>query len=272
MQWSKGEEYKNNSLSQEVRAKQALKGILKPNLDVLDIGCGDGKITQYIAQQVKPGIVMGFDLSQSMALTASKQVNTASFFSLTQANALYFNFRLKFDLVTSFFCLQWLPKGTFHIALKNIMQHLKPGGQFCILLPCYDFPHIIINDVAATEKWKKHFIGHKEQQNLKEDKEFYEKLLQSIDAFADIKVSKVTSEHKMTIDGFINFTRQWCGFLQYIKDPKINVEFINDVKESLKKYIDKDGYFTMKQESLHLRAIKKIPENVTKKKGFQGKL
>jgi uncharacterized protein YbaR (Trm112 family) len=44
-------------------------------LDVLDLGCGPGNFTRLIAQTVKPGVVIGFDLSLPMHRADARRCN-----------------------------------------------------------------------------------------------------------------------------------------------------------------------------------------------------
>jgi trans-aconitate 2-methyltransferase len=60
-------EYRDNSDSQERFALAGLDRLtLKGNEHVLDIGCGDGRITAEIARRVPAGRVLGIDASPNM--------------------------------------------------------------------------------------------------------------------------------------------------------------------------------------------------------------
>lgn len=72
------DDYANNSSAQmqwtnELIAKLDLKGCES----ILDIGCGDGKITAQLAQIVRNGYVLGIDSSESMIRRDSEQFPTS---------------------------------------------------------------------------------------------------------------------------------------------------------------------------------------------------
>ena len=61
-----GGHYADYSTMQLDMAQSALKHIMfKEGSRILDIGCGDGKITKMIADQVKGSVVVGIDHSDS---------------------------------------------------------------------------------------------------------------------------------------------------------------------------------------------------------------
>lgn len=103
--------------------------VLKGNEEVLDVGCGDGKITALIASHLPRGIVIGVDPSEQMIAFASSQfaANTHSTlrFEVTDARAL--PFRNQFDLVVSFNALHWVPD--HDSALRSIRTVMKSTGR-----------------------------------------------------------------------------------------------------------------------------------------------
>ena len=79
--FSNGTQYKENSIPQESRAKQALEKIpdWKNIKSVLDVGCGDGKITRYIRGRLQPdSIVIGIDQSAGMIGVANELSSNVS--------------------------------------------------------------------------------------------------------------------------------------------------------------------------------------------------
>lgn len=64
--------YQDHSNLQWSCAIESLKKISFNSTDkVLDVGCGDGKITAFIAKQISNGIVIGLDISKEMLVSAS---------------------------------------------------------------------------------------------------------------------------------------------------------------------------------------------------------
>ena len=67
-------DYANNSSAQESWANELLEKLsLAGNEHLLDIGCGDGKITNSIANKLSNGHVVGIDRSKDMIELARSQ-------------------------------------------------------------------------------------------------------------------------------------------------------------------------------------------------------
>ena len=71
----KGDEYAKHSESQKSSAEDFLGGINLHNAtSILDVGCGDGKITAALARAVPQGKVVGIDISSSMIQFAQEGI------------------------------------------------------------------------------------------------------------------------------------------------------------------------------------------------------
>jgi ubiquinone/menaquinone biosynthesis C-methylase UbiE len=80
-------EYHENSSAQKEAALHLLQFCkFRKNDHVLDIGCGDGKITALIACKVKQGRVLGIDISQEMINFAQEAFSKNQF-----SNLLFFS-------------------------------------------------------------------------------------------------------------------------------------------------------------------------------------
>src|SRR5205809_7855039 len=91
---------------------------------VLDIGCGDGKITAEIARLVPHGRVLGIDRSEEMIALAMRLIqlpNTT--FRILDAQGL--DFDSEFDAVFSNSALHWMPNP--QAVVRGIARALKPG-------------------------------------------------------------------------------------------------------------------------------------------------
>jgi len=72
-------EYSRRSALQEAMAEEVLALLdLEGSERVLDVGCGDGKITAEIATRVPRGSVVGVDASEAMISFASGQFASAA--------------------------------------------------------------------------------------------------------------------------------------------------------------------------------------------------
>lgn len=99
---------------------------LQGNEAVLDIGCGDGKITAEIAKRVPHGRVLGIDRSEEMIALANRLVQLPHVsFRVLDAQAL--DFDNEFDAVFSNSALHWMPDQA--AVVRGIARALKPGGR-----------------------------------------------------------------------------------------------------------------------------------------------
>lgn len=99
---------------------------------VLDIGCGTGRTTHFIAQYLPNGSIVGVDSSEDMIEFARREygIENNVLFQVADAAQLQFD---QFDRVISFFCLQWLKEK--EKALDGIARALKHGGRAHIFVP-----------------------------------------------------------------------------------------------------------------------------------------
>lgn len=158
--------YAKNSSLQWNWALQAIEKYPWSNTEkVLDIGCGDGKITALISKKYTKAQVIGLDISNPMISFAS-----ASFPLATHPNLLFqegdialLPFHEQFDLVVSFCSLHYVidqAKG-----LQCIHKSLKPGGKFLIVVPGRDNTSVAVlsETLVKSEKWVRLFPSFNKQ-------------------------------------------------------------------------------------------------------------
>jgi trans-aconitate 2-methyltransferase len=152
-----GDFYTHHSEWQFRMAMKALRLIQIPNkASLLDIGCGNGRITHHLATSIPDGTVSGIDPSSSMIETAQKLQLPNLSFALGKAETL--GFENRFDRIVAFNSLHWVSE--IELALERIRHALKPGGQALILVAPIQVRHPlhqIIDSVAKTERWRPYF-------------------------------------------------------------------------------------------------------------------
>ena len=122
-------EYARIASLQEAMAAQVLALLdLKGSERVLDLGCGNGKITAEIAVRTPDGSVVGVDASAEMIAFGSKHYGPATHPNLRfeTHDIRQLAFPAEFDLVVSFNALHWIPVQA--VALRAIRSALKPEG------------------------------------------------------------------------------------------------------------------------------------------------
>ena len=106
--------------------------ILKPDMRVLDVGCGTGTISKGIAEKVGPdGYVTGIDNTEKFIVSGKETYQHIKNLDLIYADIFQFEPAEKFDLIVSARVLQWLNNPVD--ALKRFKELLKPGGQVSVL-------------------------------------------------------------------------------------------------------------------------------------------
>lgn len=114
--------------AQELRSRLDLQG----NESLLDIGCGDGKITADFAKAIPQGEAIGIDSSPEMVEYAAKNYPATRHPNLQfiQMDAQAIAFEQRFDIVFSNATLHWV--SDHYAVLTGVSQILKPGGKLII--------------------------------------------------------------------------------------------------------------------------------------------
>lgn len=118
--------YVRRSGLQEAMAAEVLALLyLAGSERVLDIGCGDGRVTAGIASRLPQGSVLGVDASREMIAFAKEHANLPNL-EFQVANAADLPFHDEFDLVVSINALHWMPDP--NPPVRGIRAALKVTG------------------------------------------------------------------------------------------------------------------------------------------------
>ena len=162
--WS-GTEYAQHSSLQEAMASQVLALLeLRGDEHVLDIGCGDGRISARIAAQLVPrGSVCGTDASIDMIGFAQRQHADVPNLRFMVADASRLCMKAEFDAAVSFNALHWVPR--LLPALRGLRAALMPNGRAWLRLVTQG-PVVSIEAVAEQVRreaeWAPFFGGFKD--------------------------------------------------------------------------------------------------------------
>ena len=126
-------DYAANSVVQQTWARELIAGLnLHGDEHILDVGCGDGKVTAEIARALPRGSATGIDASPQMIGFAKKTFATTEFpnlrFRVMDARKIKFDRR--FDLVFSNAALHWVDD--HQAILRGAAAVLKPAGRLAI--------------------------------------------------------------------------------------------------------------------------------------------
>lgn len=160
--WNASDYAKNSSQQQQWARELISKLNLRGNERLLDIGCGDGKITAEIASCLPDGQVIGVDNSDEMINLARNRYSSQTYsnlhFRVEDANRL--PFCNEFDVVFSNAALHWVLD---HLpVLQGIARSLKHEGK--ILLQMGGKGNAadvisILDDMILSKEWAMYFDG-----------------------------------------------------------------------------------------------------------------
>jgi len=227
-------EYQKNSDLQWQWAMDSLASFsFNENEKVLDLGCGNGKITAYIAEKVPLGIVVGLDISATM-LALARQNYSADNLLYMHGDARSLPFVDQFDKVTALLSFNWIMEQ--QQALNSLYKVLKPGGRALLILPG-KLPSSLGNVTVAlvqTERWAPYFPDFK-QVKFYASIEEYVPMLES----ANLKVNSTKESDDFTYfadkTALIGFFRPLCNYIDQLSH-QLQEEFIEEIVQKVLTY------------------------------------
>jgi ubiquinone/menaquinone biosynthesis C-methylase UbiE len=140
---------------------------LQPGMTVLDIGCGPGRVTIPIAQQVGPyGTVVAIDLQPGMLRRAQEKAQAANVSNIRFVQAGVGDGKLDVGLADRALLVTVLGEiPNREAALKEVFKALKPGGVLSVTETVFD-PHYqrretVIQLASAAGFREKAFFGNR---------------------------------------------------------------------------------------------------------------
>lgn len=128
---------------------------VRPDLDIIDLGCGTGELTLRLAGMFPDCRITGIDSSPQMLEEAAKK------------KAPHVNFKLQdiadfegyWDLIFSNAVLHWIDD--HETVMPRLFSRLKPGGQLAVQIPNNNSSpsHTGIIETAAEEPFFKALAG-----------------------------------------------------------------------------------------------------------------
>ncbi|HEV8051910.1 MAG TPA: methyltransferase domain-containing protein [Parachlamydiaceae bacterium] len=171
---------------------------LNGNEEILDIGCGDGKITADISKFVPAGSIVGIDISTSMINWAQKQYHKNEYPNLTFKTGSFLESKQgPFDLIISFCALQHCTDQ--QAVLSKVGQDLKSNGKLLILVPLMNNNEAwnqARSIVQKSPEWKEYWKNFSPRKFLT-PQSYVELLAQS-------NLKAISVEAVNTVDPFVN--------------------------------------------------------------------
>jgi trans-aconitate methyltransferase len=155
------QDYAKNSANQQQWARELIPKLkLQENEALLDIGCGEGKITAELARHLHKGKAVGVDSSEKMinlAKTTFLQKDYPNLcFQVMDAREL--TFEEDFDVAFSNAALHWIVDQK--AILTGVQRSLKPGGRLLFQMAGKGNAEDvlgIIKELAHEEPWTRYF-------------------------------------------------------------------------------------------------------------------
>jgi ubiquinone/menaquinone biosynthesis C-methylase UbiE len=130
-----------------------LRALLRPGLDVLDVGCGPGTLTIETARRALPGRVVGLDVNPEMLAAAREASPPGALPNLTflAGDIREGGWDDEFDLVNAARVLQWIPDAAR--ALTAMVAAARAGGLVVVL----DYDHTLARWTDAPAPWTRFY-------------------------------------------------------------------------------------------------------------------
>lgn len=157
------EDYARNSSAQFAWALELIEKLaLQGNESVLDIGCGDGKVTAYLAHILDKGRVLGIDAAAEMVERAALHFPPERYpnLSFARMDAAQIVLSERFDWAFSSAALHWV--ADHKAVLRSTHSCLKPEGRILFQMGGRGNAKEvsrIVQEVTGRPQWQRYFDG-----------------------------------------------------------------------------------------------------------------
>jgi trans-aconitate 2-methyltransferase len=226
------EDYKKHSKSQQKWAQELVEKLhLKGNETLLDIGCGDGKVTHEIAYYLSQGFVVGIDSSPDMIKLAKNKYSQDNIPNLQfmEMDARKLTFNNEFDIVFSNATLHWVKD---HLkVLEGILRALKKNGRALLQMGGYGNAADIIQilkEMLKEPPWYHYFKNFQFPYGFYAPEE-YEQWIKIV-GFSKQRIELIPKDmvhqNQDGLEGWIRTT--WLPYTEKIPEDK-KPEFIHEL-------------------------------------------
>ncbi len=252
-------DYAKNSTAQATWARELIAKLnLQGAESILDVGCGDGKITAELAQSTPQGYVLGIDGSQNMIDYAQAEHTTLPNLQFAQMDARQIKVDRPFDLIFSNAALHWVDDQSAF--LQGAYQALKPVGR--LVFSCGGRGDIaefiaVLQQLQQQLPWQPYLTNFQWPTFFHDDQDYLNWLLAA--GFQPLKVALVpkdmTHEGKSGLAGWIRTTG--TSYTHRIPEGDRD-RFINALADAyLERYpLDHNGYSHVQMVHLDVEAVK----------------
>ena len=254
-------DYAKNSANQYEWAKELIPKLnLQGTESLLDIGCGDGKVSALLSTYLPSGEVVGVDSSQDMIIQARRSFPQIRYpnLSFLKMDARELTFNERFDVAFSNATLHWILE--HQLVLKGVYQSLVKNGRLLFQMAgkgCAQDVLAVIQEMISEDSCKPYFKNFTFPYGFYGPEEYNTWLVDA--GFKPERVELIPKDAKFKgkagLAGWIRTT--WLPFTELMPEPLRN-PFINEIAE---RYIaaypmDKKGLVHVKVVRLEVQATK----------------
>ena len=254
-------EYARSSSAQLAWAREVINRLhLSGDESILDIGCGDGKVTAEFLSHIPRGSIVGIDSSREMISYAKKTFprNMYPGLSFRAMDACRINLPARFHLVFSNAVLHWIEDQ--RSVLAAIQRVLLPGGK--LVISCGgrgnagDFAEAV-ETLAAKARWRAYFRDFRFPYSFYGPDEYVEWMKKAglKPLRAELIPKDMVHRRKGELAGWVRTT--WMPYTQRIPE-EAREEFIHEAVETYAKVHppDETGATHVGMVRLEVEAIK----------------
>jgi trans-aconitate 2-methyltransferase len=255
------EDYAAHSEAQYQWAKEMIEKLgLHGNESVLDIGCGEGKVTALLAAHLPLGRVIAMDSSPDMIAYANKMFPPShypnlSFFCMDATNL---EFHDQFDLTFSNAALHWVQDQS--AVLRGVREGLKRSGRIFFQMGGKGNAQDIIDvleELVTRGTWRHYFRGFTFPYVFASPDEYEGWLLSAglVPTRLELIPKDMTQPGREGLAGWIRTT--WMPITVRIPDEHRN-RFVYEIVETYieRHHLDADGLVHVPMVRLEVEAVK----------------
>lgn len=260
--WNSKEYLKYSSIQYKWAQELIGKLYLAGDESILDIGCGDGKVTALIHSHLNNGHITGIDSSPDMINLAKKTFPPLKYpnLSFVLLDATKLDFRNQFDIIFSTATLHWVKD---HLSvLRGVKRSLRKSGRILFQMGGKGNAQdiiAIVNKLITTDKYRSYFKDFSFPYNFYSPVDYKQWLNKAELSPKRIELipKDMIQKGKEEFRGWIRTT--WLPYTERIPENMREL-FISDIIESYSKRfpIDANGYFYIKMVRLEVEAINSI--------------
>lgn len=225
-------DYGMHSQAQYQWAQELIAGLhLRGCEAVLDIGCGDGKVTKELAERLPRGSVIGIDRSEDMITFARKRCSNQALRNLIfrKMDVRELDFESQFDVAFSNAALHWIVD--HRSLLQRVQKALKPNGRILFQMGGKGNAAgliSVLDDLLTSKRWKPYFLDFKFPYGFYEEQD-YEEWLEQAGLIAD-SIRRIAKEMKHEgREGLAGWFRTtWHPYVERVPTA-MKREFISEV-------------------------------------------